>query len=411
MPGPRTQRHSGHRSPDGGALPIRLLQIVTRLDVGGVPKHVLTLIEGLCAEGYDVSVVCREAIESHLKRLSDLGVTVLTVDIKRLPNPIGDVKAARELYRLMKAGGYDIVHTHMSKTALLGGLVARFAGVPVVVNTAHNFGVLAFRNPIIRGLFWIYDKVLFRLAMDAVVTVSERVRDSVVQCRLIPAVKVRVIRNALDPVPLREQVGAPGEIRQALGLEGKDLLVLTVARLVWFKGLNTLLDATRHVLGEISNMRLVVVGGGPLRSDLERQAQDLGIRKSVLFLGERNDVASLLAASDLFVLSSVSEGMPISILEAMALSKPVVATSVGGIPELVVEGKTGLLVPPGDSLRFGEAMIRLLGDSSFRKKAGQAGRERLESEFDVASMVASTDALYRELISTKGRACARVRSD
>ncbi len=383
--------------------PIRLLQVVTRMDTGGVPNHLMTLLEGLTKYDYEITVACREIDERFKEKLTELGVRVFLIDLKRSINPLSDIKAIFKLYRHMREGQYDIVHTHMSKAALLGSIVGRLARVPVIINTAHNLGFLALKNPVLKRVFWLYDKTLFFFCVDSVITVSEIVRSKIVKARILSESKAAAIVNGLDLTPFKDCTTNLSVLKSTLGLEGRGLIIGTVTRLVWFKGLDTFVSAASEVLKVYPDTRFVIVGDGPLREDLRRQADGLGIGESLLFLGERTDVPELLQIFDIFALSSVSEGMPISILEAMAASKPVVATSVGGVPELVADGETGSLVNSGDSSAFGDALINIIGNSALRFSMGEKGRRRLEREFDVDKMVRSTDELYRRLLKNKKR--------
>ena len=167
-----------------------------------------------------------------------------------------------------------------------------------------------------------------------------------------------------------------------------------MARLVWFKGLHILIAAMPNILKAKPNTTLIIIGDGPLRADLETQARDLKVDQNVLFLGERSDVIELLSVLDIFVLPSVSEGMPITILEAMVAAKPVVATKVGGIPELIRDGETGFLVPSDEPVSLALATIKLLGDPALRQKMGELAKQRVKNEFSATKMLENTLPAY-----------------
>jgi glycosyltransferase involved in cell wall biosynthesis len=186
--------------------------------------------------------------------------------------------------------------------------------------------------------------------------------------------------------------------RAELGIAPEETVVVTVARLVWFKGLDTLIDAAARLGPAWPRLRLVIVGDGPLRAPLEQRVAERGLIGRVIFTGERVDVPEILGAADIFALPSVSEGMPISILEAMAARLPVVATSVGGIPELVVPGETGLLAPARDAGRFAAALETLVAAPELRRACGAAGRERLDRMFSSFAMVERTASIYAGLV-------------
>ena len=386
---------------------IRLLLVVTRMDVGGVPGHVLTVLDGLCGRGYHVTLACAECHSDHRAALQRMGVRLVQLPMKRLLSPLADVRALAALVRLIRRERFQVVHTHMSKGALLGGIAARIAGAPVVVNTAHNLGAIAMPRAWVRALFRVYDRWLLGTTTDAVITVTERVRDAVVAQRILPAARVHAIANGIVAAPRASEAQrqqARRALRREIGAADDAPVIGCVARLVWFKGLDTLVDALPAVLRVCPDVQVAVAGDGPLRAELAARAAALGVADHLHLLGERNDVPQLLRGFDLFVLPSVSEGMPLTILEAMGAGLPVVATAVGGVPELMVAAETGLLVPPGDAVALAPALQRLLCDAPLRRRMGDNGRRRLLSDFSADAMVAATDALLRRLLHDAGAA-------
>lgn len=384
------------------AAPIRLFQLVTRLDTGGVPEHVLALLDGLSQRGYVMTVVCREVSERYRVRLEQLGVRIILLDLRRLIHPVADLRAAWRLYRLLRDENCQVLHMHMSKAALLGGVVGLAARVPVRVNTAHNLGCVALPQRALRALFWVYDKLLFALTMHAVITVSARIKQTIVRMRLLSEDKAHAIPNGIDATPFESDADARAQVRASLGLAPGDVAVGCVARLVWFKGLDALIDAIPAVVHRHPQARFFIVGDGPLKGELLEQARQLGIADKLSFLGERDDVAKLLSAFDIFVLPSVSEGMPITILEAMAAARPTVATDVGGVGEMIEDHVSGLLVPPRTPRALADALNALVGDAPLRVRMGQAARARLDQHFAQDGMVASTDRLYRDALKQRG---------
>ena len=375
-------------------------QIATRMDTGGVPSHIMTLARGLQCN-YAVTLVCGKLDPKHESALAAAGVPVIFVDFRRLLHPLADIRTLVTLVRILRAGRFDVVHTHMSKAALVGSIAAVIARVPVVVNTAHNLGFVAMPHAVLRALFWLYDRMLFAAAVDSVITVAENVRARMVSSRMIALDKVVSIHNGIDTALFDKRPAAAAECRSEFSNEPDAVLIVTVARLVWFKGLDTLIDAAHAVFAECPLARLVIVGDGPLHDRLVEQAAQLGIADRVLFTGERIDIPAILGAADIFVLSSVSEGMPISILEAMASAKPVVATAVGGVPELLTEGETGLLVPPAQPAALATALVKLACDPELRRSMGARGRARVDQEFSASAMVERTAALYARLLRQK----------
>ncbi len=189
--------------------------------------------------------------------------------------------------------------------------------------------------------------------------------------------------------------------RREFGLNGNDIVCIFVSRLVPIKGHQYLISAIPEVLGNVPSAKFVLVGDGELKDELEQQASNLGVKDSVIFTGLRHDVPELLAMSDLFVLSSINEGMGRVLVEAMAVGLPVVATRVGGVPDVVVDGETGILVPSHSSNALASAIVKLLKDKNMRKRMGEAGRRRVNPAFGVEAMVRNIGNVYEELIAQK----------
>lgn len=386
---------------------LRLLFVVTRLDVGGVPEHIM-ILTGHLAATYDITVACREVIAPHRERLERAGVRIVLIDFSRLPNPLRDLRALLRLADFIRRERFDIVHSHMSKGALMGGVAGRLARAPIVINTAHNFGVLALQNLALRTLFRLYDKALFAWTIDQLITVSRWQKDQIVTEGLVPAGKATTIWNGINTELFRQRA-QKGPSRRDLGIAEDAIVVVTVARLVWFKAIDVLIQAV-SMLEVSNNVQFLVVGDGVLKQQLERLIQTKGLTGQVRLLGERHDVPGLLGLADIFALPSVSEGMPIAIMEAMAVALPVVATAVDGTPELVMEGETGLLVPPRDPIAFAAALKQLLADPALRRELGKAGQVRMDSCFSDTAMAAATDGLYRRLVAENAADRAHVRA-
>ena len=381
---------------------LRLAQVVTRMDIGGVPDHIMTLIKELQPDFY-ITLICGEIDDIHRSELAAMNVAIETIPFRRLLSPVADIKTFLALLALNQSQKFDIVHTHMSKAALIGSMAAVRAGVPVVVNTAHNLGFVALPNRALKLLFWAYDFLLFRTFMDAVITVSKKVRERIVQTRLLPSDRVFSVHNGMSTQKMTVSDGDAAARRAEFGVAPDEVLIVSVARLVWFKGLSTLISAIPLVLTKCPGVRFVVAGGGPLQGELAKQAGDLGVGGRLVLAGERRDIPSILAAADIFVLPSVSEGLPISILEAMAAGKPVVATDVGGVAELVDHQRTGLIVPPGMPQALADALAQLALSPSLCLAMGSRGRQRIASEFSAPHMAQRTAAIYHDCLVRKGR--------
>ncbi len=372
--------------------PIRVLHLITELSSGGAQTLLRDLTTLLDGERYAHRVACLYQGDTPLAReLAGRGVPVTDLRLSgRWPFP-----ALWRLYRLLRRERPQIVHGWLFHANLVVRLVARLAGVPVVVTSRHSIAVGGrARERLLAATTWLD---------DGVVAVSEAVRRAEIDAAGAPPGKVHVIRNSVameifaDPSGERRR-----RTRQALGVDDGTLLVGSVGRMHPVKGFDLLIDAFARVRERLPHSLLVLAGDGAIRRELEQQVQERGLAKSVRFLGDRRDVPDLLAAFDLFVLASRQEAFGIVLTEAMAAQRPVVATAVGGTPEVVLDGETGLLVPPEDPAALAAAIERLLGDEPLRDRLVQAAYARVCEHFSAAKAVAAYERIYSELLARKG---------
>ena len=360
--------------------------------LGGGQINLLALAENLNPKIFEVSV-CTGESGPLVDAFQSRGIPHFSVSFSKRFRP-GNVI---DLAALMQRHRIDIIHTHGGVAGLYGRLAARKCGIsPVVVHTLHGIHYLHYRNILLKMLYIGQEKFLSRFT-DAVVFVSEADLDKGKRWRLAPERKQVVIKNGIDFSVLRIQAGKEpsglGSVRDyAFPLVG------TVARLHRQKGVAYLLRAAVKIRQAFPALEIWIVGEGPLRSRLERLSASLGLETAIRFFGEREDVPQLLSCFDIFVLPSLWEGLPYSLLEAAALGKPVVAADVDGVRELVRHDETGLLVPRRNPDRLAEAVIHLLRS---REKAAQLGlnlRADIQDRFTLKRMVSQVQALYLKLL-------------
>lgn len=338
----------------------------------------------------------------YLEDIAQAGVKVWTLPIRGYK----DLSAPFKLARLLKEIQPDVLHTHMPHADLFGPIAGRLARgrlarTALILSTRHNDD--AFRS----SRWYSASAFLFMRMVDHVIAISDAVKKNVILCDHLPESKVTTIHYgfASESFVSRRR---PQEVRQECGVQEEAPLAGIVARLAEQKNHQVLLAAWQQVISRLPEARLLIVGDGPLRSELTKQVDAYGIRDSVIFLGWRNDIADLLHALDLFVLSSKHEGFGLVLLEAMAAQKPIVATRVSAIPEVVQDGETGLLVSPtdladdgADATALAKAIHQLLADPERAKKMGQAGHKRLKSQFTVERMADKTYNLYLKLLTER----------
>ena len=364
----------------------RVLLLITLAEIGGAQSYVAALLPALVRD-FDVAVAAygpgplREAAAAN-------GVRFIALRHVRRPiRPLRDLAGLAELVRLLRSERPDILHASSSKAGVLGRLAAVLAGVPIRIFTVHGWAFSAHSGAASRFYHWA-DR-LMRPLTTVTICVSDYARARGLEAGTCSAEKTAVIPNAVDlqPVPsARRDRDRPVVIAVGRLKAPKDFLTLVRGLALLPPGAG---DA--HIVGE-----------GPDRAVLEAEIRRLGIGDRVHLLGERRDVPELLADADVFVLSSASEGMPVSVLEAMAVGLPVVGSRVGGVPELVVDGETGLLIEPHDPDELAAAIDRLLADSEVRRQMGEAGRERTQGRFALDSFRRAHVELYSRELARRG---------
>ncbi len=293
----------------------------------------------------------------------------------------------------------DLLHTHGGVAGLLGRRAARFAGTRAVVHSLHGIHYLHYRNPFLRRLYVLLERRYSRFT-DRLVLVCQSDLRQARKYKLAPEGKMTVILNGIG-VPPEPGAGEVARRRRELGGAPGRLIVGTVARLHRQKGVIHLLQACGRIFRAVPESRAVIVGDGPQAGRMKREARRLGLEDKCSFLGSREDAIALMALFDIFVLPSLWEGLPFVLVEAASLGKPIVATAVDGVPEILEGGRTGLLVPPGDPTALANAVIRLLLNADEARRLGERARSFVPPRFPLRRMVEQTQNLYLDLLEAK----------
>jgi glycosyltransferase involved in cell wall biosynthesis len=383
--------------------PIRVLRVIARLNVGGPALHVSYLASGLAARGYETTLVAGEVApgeESMEHVAAGRGVEIVRLrGLSRELSPVQDLIAAWRLATIIRRVKPDVIHTHTAKAGAVGRAAALAAGRPrpVVVHTFHGHVLRGYFGTVGSLVFRVIETVLAR-ATDRLVAVSPEVRDELVGLRVAPAEKFDVVRLGIELEPRVRFEGDRGEVRRRVGIPADKYVV------GWF-GRMTAVKRTEDLLTMLTGLRergidalLLLVGDGTDRAALEQRAHDLGIVRSCVFLGYQEDVAPWYAICDAVVLTSASEGTPVTIIEALAAGRPVVSTRVGGVPDVVDEGETGFLVRRGDTHAMAERLELLARNPERAQAMGETGRTRVLERYAVSRLVDDIDRLYRELL-------------
>jgi len=373
---------------------LRVLEIVDRPSPGGGQTALLLLAANLDRSRFDVAVAA-DGEGPLADEVRKSGIEYIPVSLgKRLS--LGPV---REIAAVLEERRTDLLHTHGGIAGLFGRSAARRARTPAVVHTLHGIHYLHYRNPLLRRLYILLERRYSRTT-DRLILVCRSDLRQAQKHRLAPDEKMTVILNGTD---VRLNIGSDeiARKRNEWGWPPGVPVVGTVARLHRQKGVIHLLRAAPRILAAFPDARIAVVGEGPRGESLRREARRRGLESRFLFLGERQDSALILSLFDIFVLPSLWEGLPFVLVEASALAKPIVATAVDGTPEVISDGKTGLLVPPGDPGALAEAVIRLLEDKEEARRLGETARALVPPRFPLRRMVEQTQSLYLELAEQK----------
>jgi glycosyltransferase involved in cell wall biosynthesis len=374
--------------------PVRLCYLITTFAVGGAENHLLSLVSQLPKERFEVTVAFfkEEAIEARslVPDFQALGVKLVDLGMSRR----WDVQALRRLVRLLREGRYHLLHTHLFRADLLGALARRWAKVPYLCSTVHNTDPF-YTHPLWRRLArWAAGEA------NRVIVISDAIgRFMANQVGIDPGRLIRIhygLKVSTDKPSLR------AAIRSEFGIDPETPVAGIIARLTPQKSHKVLLEAFALVKAKLPESHLIIVGHDPdgLRPSLEALVDQLGLTNSVDFLGYRDDREALIEAMDCFVLPSRWEGFGLVLLEAMTLGRPVVATRVGAIPEIVVDGTTGLLVETDSRAALADALVRTLGDRAFAQRLGTQGHKRVLCDFAPEKMLASTVECYDRILGS-----------
>ncbi|MHB8054149.1 MAG: glycosyltransferase family 4 protein [Candidatus Aminicenantales bacterium] len=376
---------------------LKVLEMIDKPSRGGGQAVLLALAGHLNRDRFDVSVCAKSGgpLEDEVRKL---GLAFHPAEFRKKPS----AGFGRQLARLLSSEKIDILHTHGGVAGLFGRRAARVARTPVVVHTLHGIHYLHYRNPVLRLAYIGLERAMSR-ATSAVVCVSAADLTLARKFRLAPEDRLRLIRNGLA---LFEKFEDAARIRildeLCVRLKLHAPVIGTVARLHRQKGVIYFLRAAETVLRRKPTATFVVVGGGPLEKRMKEEIARRNLGNRVILAGERADALDLMSAFDLFVLPSLWEGLPLVLIEAAGMGKPIIATDIDGSREIIRDGETGLLVPPADPAALAGAILRLLGDAELARRLAGKAKTEIPPAFSLKKMVEATERLYLDLAGAKG---------
>jgi glycosyltransferase involved in cell wall biosynthesis len=400
---------------------VKVLQVISNLENGGAQEVVRTLVENLAAKNC-LPVVCAFKDGPVRHDIEQLGIDVEVIDLPRrgvVALPLFVIDMARiclALAELIRKYDIDIVQTHLSGSINFLTLILPYiTNLRAVLWTFHSVNFLPSESKVSRFHWLVKPKryvhrLMYRVSSQRVcgfIAVSNQVRESMIK-KIGPVQdKITVICNGVDVARYQHPVDRD-RVRQQLGFNSEARLLITVGTLKREKGHRYLLEAATEIVRRHPDVYFLFVGDGKLRSELQTQTDAYGLSGKARFLGTRQDVDQLLAASDIFVLPSLWEGMSMALLEAMAAAKPIVATAVSGTRQVVIHDETGLLVPPGDTSALTQAVVTLLSEPARARAMGEAARRRVKTHFSMEKQAAEYLALYGHVMEDRDRMAAEV---
>jgi len=386
---------------------IKVMRIITRLNIGGPAIHTILLNEGLNGNEYTSYLVTgmSEEDEGDMTCLAhEKGLVPITIPkLKRQINIKDDITAFLKIFHLIRKERPDIVHTHMAKAGTLGRLASICLGVPVKVHTLHGHVFHSYFNPVNTGFFLLIERLLARFT-DRIIVVGDTLKEEICdRFRVTDANKISVIKLGLELDKFTQVDGTAGSLRKELNIDKKIMLVGIVGRLAPVKNHVLFIDAIKLLRDDNPdlNVKFLVIGDGKLKGKLEDRVLAAGLADWVLFIGWRDNMPEIYAELDIVVLTSMNEGTPLCLIEAMSSQRAVIATQVGGLPDLIKHRKTGLLVKLNDATQLKCALDLLLNDSELRAKLGQAACKFVRERYSKERLINDVETLYQELLREK----------
>lgn len=389
----------------------KVLHIITRLIIGGAQQNTMITASQLDSRKFDVMLVSGPQTGSEGSLIGEVtrrGVKLqILQELVREISPFKDLAALLKLYRLMRSQAFSIVHTHSSKAGILGRIAAKMAGVPVIVHTVHGWSFHDRMRAPRRWLFVTLERWMAAMS-DALVVVSSVLEEMGLREGIGRPGQYVTIYSGIDLTEFDQSASERDQKRRELGIPAGVPVIGTIGRLSPQKSPEDFLAAARKVIQQMPEVRFLIVGDGPLRGRVEESIRATGISDKVLLTGIRHDVPGLMASLDVFVLSSLWEGLPRVIPQAMAAGRPVVCTNVDGNAEAVLDGVNGLLVPARDTDALADAILQLLRDPGLARQMGLEGQRRV-TKFSAQKMLEDIEMLYQNLLF-EGPDCHPARS-
>lgn len=383
--------------------PIRVMNVIARLNVGGPAVAVTLLTERLGSPDYESALVCGtiEPGEGDMTYYAlERGITPIVIpELGRSLNPVRDIRTLWKVYQLMKVMKPDVVHTHAAKAGFVGRVAAWLAGVPVIVHTFHGHVFKGYFSPSRTRFFILLERLTARMT-DSIITLSDGLRRELAEdYRIARKGRITVLPLGLDLDNFVHTPRKGGTFRAAWNIPVSAPLVGIIGRITPIKNHRLFLEAAVQVRKTLPDARFVIVGDGEIRAEIEAVVDQLHLREAVIFTGWQRDIAEVDSDLDMLVISSINEGTPVTVIEALAAGCPVVATAVGGVPDLLDQGKLGRLVHEQTPTALARAILEVIANPP----DGAEAQRLMVDRYGIERLVKDLDGLYRGLLAKKRR--------
>ncbi|PCI40483.1 MAG: hypothetical protein COB53_01070 [Elusimicrobia bacterium] len=386
----------------------KIVHIVTRLDFGGAQQNTLYTIAHLDRKRFEPILFTGPGgyLDPQAKELQATTKVCFVTDLVREISPLQDLTALLELTRLLREEKPAVVHTHSSKAGILGRFAAFLAGVPLILHTYHGFGFHDRQHRIVKSLYVLLERLASRIS-SRLIFVSQANIDYAAQHKLLDPKDAVLIRSGVRleglPAPLRDVK----EKRASVGIRRDPVLIISVGNLKAQKNPDAFLEVAEHVVEKNKRVFFLFVGDGPAKLKLQSRTILKGLSRHVQFLGWRDDVRELLAASDIFLMTSLWEGLPRALVEAMKTGLPSVCYAVDGVKDLIRDGLNGYSCQAGDVIGLADRITQLVENRTLRQELGKTARDDIGEEFDIDFMVRQQESLLDEMLASKTPTTAR----
>lgn len=384
---------------------IKVIHPITRLILGGAQQNTMETCDHLNRDRFEASIISGPetgAEGSLIPEIRRRGIPLtLLPEIVRRPAPARDFLAVKKMAQIFKKEKPHIVHTHSSKTGILGRWAAKMAGVPVILHTVHGWGHHVYKKRLYQKLFTFLEQKSAQITDTLIVVADINARDGLKDGIGTPD-QYRTIHSCIDLNTFAARSTATAEIKAALGLKPDCRIIGTVGRLSAQKNPLDFVRTAEKVKKALPNTQFLFVGDGPLRPETESRIRASGLSDDIVLTGLRTDVPELLGCMDVFILTSLWEGLPRVIPQAMACGLPVAANAVDGVCEVIEDGINGFLIPPGDTGQMAERIVRILEEDALRQRLIRKGEETAAKRFSLADMIQKLEALYEERLLIRG---------